>query len=503
MTRPIDLSAAREQRSWRSLLVVDKQGNPKRTVGNTLTVLSAHPAWSGVLAYDEFGECVVVTKAPPMLDIHAPESYAPGDWTDEDTTRSRAWFSSEIGYEPTTTMMDEAVEGAARMRRIHPVRDWLQTLTWDGTPRIDSFVAEYLGGARSLYTCAVGRRWLISAVARIFAPGSKVDSMLVLEGIQGIGKSSAIRILAGAPWFADTGIVVGVKDTYQNLRRVWLYELGELASLRRSDIEKTKGFLSSPVDTYRPSYGHRSRPFPRQTVFAGTVNPDGSGYLNDPTGARRFWPVGCSDVDLVAIQRDREQLWAEARVAYEAGEPWHLDTDDLRRMAAQETAQRTEQDAWLPLVERWLKDPTVPDPVHRDHRERIDFEVGFTTADVALGALGFHAARIGRGDATRIGKVLHDLGYYARDSRVPSHGVTRPRRYFKVVTDGCDAEAASNGSSHNDTTRSDDYIHEENGFDRSTDRNTKSGRDVVSADLIDQDQPYLFENSDWDWGGDA
>src|SRR5690606_13944988 len=133
-----------------------------------------------------------------MRETDAPATHEPGDWVDIDTTRSCAWFASEIGFEPTQSHMDQAVEAAARKTIVHPVRDWLSSLQWDGVERLNGFVADYLGGYRGPYSAAVGRRWLISAVARAFRPGAKADSMLILEGTQGIGKSSALRLLAGA-----------------------------------------------------------------------------------------------------------------------------------------------------------------------------------------------------------------------------------------------------------------------------------------------------------------
>lgn len=439
------MSAARRAKAWRTGLLLSPKGDPRRSLANVMHVLALHPNWTGVLAYDEFAQCVITRGAPPMREQDAPQAYVLGDWTDEDSARTAAWFAAEVGFEPDIGQVDHGIAAIARKVVVHPVRDWLRSLTWDGKPRLDAFVADYLGGARSAYSAAVGRRWLIAAVARVFRPGSKVDSMLVLEGVQGIGKSSALRVLAGTEWFADTGIEVGHKDSYQSLRRKWVYEFSELASIRGREIERVKNFLSSQVDTFRASFGRRTQDHPRQVVFAGSTNE--LHYLNDPTGARRFWPVRCTAIELAAIVRDREQLWAEARAAYEANEPWHLDTADLRAMAAAEAEDRTEQDAWLPLVGKWLEDPT-----------RAAADRGFTTAEVLTGALGFEPARIDRSATTRVGIVLRSLGLETRGQE--REGVTRVRRYYRVVPPGCDAAEAENGSCHNVTTQSGAYVYE-------------------------------------------
>jgi hypothetical protein len=423
---------------WRSGLLLSNKGEPKRCLANVMHVFSLHPEWAGVLAFDAFGLAVVTLKRPPMRNQDAPQDYATGDWTDEDSARTVAWFASEVGFEPGVVQVDQAVGAVARKRTVHPVRDYLTALDWDGVARLDDFASAYLGAARSAYSAAVGRRWMIAAVARVFEPGAKVDSLLGLEGQQGIGKSSALRILAGPEWFADTGITIGDKDSYQSLRRKWIYEFAELASIRGREVERVKNFLSSQVDTYRASYGRRTQDHPRQVVFAGSTNEEH--YLADPSGSRRFWPVRCGEVDLAAIRRDRDQLWAEARRAYQAGEPWYLDTSELRALAAAEQAERMEHDDWIDIVSRWLKAPTKPDGLSVA-REIVDLESGITTADVLLGALGFPPERIAPAATKRVGHVLRALGFSPRQQR---EGAERVRRYFRTCDGTRDTDEAEN-----------------------------------------------------------
>jgi len=439
---------------WRAGLLTTSKGEVKRCLANTMHTLSMHPDWAGVLAFDAFGLAVVTRKRPPMRSQDEPAEYSVGDWSDEDTARTVAWFATAVGFEPAAAHVDQAVGAVARKTTVHPVRDYLSSLTWDSAERLSAFAATYLGAYPSPYSAAVGRRWMIAAVARVFDPGCKVDSLLGLEGQQGIGKSSALRLLAGPAWFADTGITIGDKDSYQSLRRKWIYEFAELSSIRGRDVERVKNFVSSQCDTYRASYGRRTQDHPRQVVFAGSTNEDQ--YLNDPTGARRFWPLKCGVVDLAALKRDRDQLWAEACAAYRAGEPWHLDTPDLRALAQAEAAEREERDDWIDVVGRWLDAPAR------------ELAKGITTAEVLQLAIGMPAERITPASTKRIGHVLRALGFHRRQVRVGGWN-RREWRYFYVTDNAAETSSrdatgdtfgAESGSSHHVTNTCGVLTHE-------------------------------------------
>jgi putative DNA primase/helicase len=465
---------------WRSGIVQTEKGAPKRCLANVMHVLSLHPDWHRVLAWDAFGLAVVTRKRPPMRGQDAPEDYAIGDWTDEDSARTASWFTAEVGFEPTSRMVDEAVAAVARRHVVHPVRDWLSSLKWDQVERLNGFAASYLGAPESKYAAAVGRRWLIAAVARVCQPGCKVDSLLGLEGSQGIGKSSALRLLAGNEWFADSGIEIGTKDSYQALRRKWIFELAELSSIRGKEIERVKNFLSSQVDTYRASYGRRTQDHPRQVVFAGSTNE--LHYLADQTGSRRFWPVKCTTVNLAAIKRDRSQLWAEARVAYEAGEPWHLDTPELRALAAEEASHREEEDAWEELVGAWLEAPVRKELASK----------GVTTSEVLLGALGFAAERITHAAAQRVGRVLRKLGWEPRQERAEGE---RARRYRPTCDGVCVTSEAEKGSSHSVTHVTDDPCVGEQGKSGLLEVIGKASVPSVTCDTDDIERAAIQEES--------
>jgi predicted P-loop ATPase len=205
---------------------------------------------------------------------------------------------------------------------------------------------------RILTSPAIGSRWLISAVARIFQPGAKADCCLILEGPQGIRKSTALRTIAGE-YFTDELADLGSKDAAMQTRGVWIIELSELDNLSHAEVARIKAFMSRATDQFRPPYGMRLVESPRQCVFAGTVN-HGS-YLRDETGGRRFWPVVCGQIDVDGLGEVRDQLWAEAKARYESGCPWWLDTADLVQLASDQQEARYDDDPWEEVIGPWLE----------------------------------------------------------------------------------------------------------------------------------------------------
>lgn len=229
--------------------------------------------------------------------------------------------------------VSDAVIQIAREQPYHPVRQYLDGLRWDGTPRLDAVSETYLGAAPTPLARVMLRRWFISAVARAMEPGCKVDTVLVLVGPQGRQKSSFFRVLAGGPWFSDSSMTLGDKDSYLNLHAAWIYEWAELESMQRArDVGTVKAFVSSQDDTFRPPYGRATSKFLRSCVIVGTTNDEE--FLTDSTGNRRYWPVTVSErilLDLLAEHRD--QLWAEAVYAYRQKEKWWLDEDEDRSLS--------------------------------------------------------------------------------------------------------------------------------------------------------------------------
>lgn len=420
---------------WRSLLERDesKKGEPLRnSLGNAIVFLS-HEEWDGVLAYDEFGACVVKLRPPPVRPQDAPTGGGEaGDWTDDDTRRTVAWLGKVTGKDFHILTVENAIHVVARKQTIHPVRAWLESLEWDGEPRLDTMLVDCFGVADSAYARGVSSRWTISAVARIMRPGCQADCALVLEGLQGHGKSTGLEALAGQGWFADTGLDLGSKDSYQCLRRKWIYELGELTGVKGKAIERVKAFLSARVDNYRPSFGKRNVDFPRQTVFAATTNE--TKYLTDPTGNRRFLPVRCvRAIDRARIADTRAQLWAEAVHRFRAGEAWHVDTPEFRALCLAEQEARLDHDPWEESIADWLASPWLPvtDAAGHTHRRPVDLTRGVSTRDVLVGCLGKRIGDVTRADEMRVGESLRRMGFEMREFKV-HEGESRKtvRRYL-------------------------------------------------------------------------
>lgn len=338
--------------------------------------------------------------------------------SDRDVVDVAVWIDERYSCEVSSTTAYQILDTAAREAAYHPIRDYLSGLRWDGVERLRGFAFTYLNASQDDPNADLWAeyclRWIVSAVARSFAgvdPISgvptlvKADHVLVLAGRQGAGKSTAARILGG-DYHADTPIQYGTRDAYQALRGVWCYELAELAKVRGSELEAVKAFISAERDHYRPSYGRCEVDAPRQCVFLATVNPDGAGFLRDPTGERRWWVVPIGDrVDGDALRRDRDQIWAEALALYEAGVQWWLSPEYELRQAEDATRWAT-VDAWQDRIDLWLS------------VSRSEVSAGVTLAEVASKALNLDNPS--RGDSMRLAQLLKARGL--RRCRVIQNG---------------------------------------------------------------------------------
>ena len=357
-------------------------------------------------------------------------------WSDRDDALVANWLQHQDINVPLS-IAGQAVEVVARDRSFHPVREYRDGLTWDGTARLDAWLEHYLGADNTPYHRAVGPRWMISAVARIYVPGCKADCALILEGPQGNQKSSALMALAD-PWFTDRLSDLRSKDAIMETRGVWIIEIAELDTMRQAGINTIKAFMSRTQDRFRPPYGKRLVDLARQCVFAGSINPEG-GYLKDPTGGRRFWPVRCGTINLPALQQDRDQLWAEAHERFRRQEPWWLETQELDGLAAQEQAERYQGDAWDEPIEAYLANVIVWKPNGRGERiERRQPRPAplddVSVPEILEHALGIEKSRWTQPDQNRVVRCLLTLGFKQCRARQGGHGpeAKRGRRYRRT-----------------------------------------------------------------------
>jgi len=259
----------------------------------------------------------------------------------------------KFGFDPGSQFMYDALKLQCMQNSYDPVLDYLNSLEWDGVSRVDDWLVRYCGAQDTPFIRAVGRKVLIAAVRRVKEPGCKFDYILVMEGPQGVGKSTALKILAGGEEnFSDAEILgVDKREQQEAVQGVWIYEVAELDGLSKSEVTRVKVFLSKAVDSARPAYGRARVDRKRRCIFVATTNEDT--YLRDTTGNRRFWIVPVGKIDLVGLARDRDQLWAEA-VALEAqSEPLVLH-ETLWAVAAAIAKQREEVDPWEDMLERKL-----------------------------------------------------------------------------------------------------------------------------------------------------
>ncbi|MEO5811564.1 MAG: VapE domain-containing protein [Rhodanobacter sp.] len=393
---------------WSADITRTSTGKPDSTTHNTLLVMDNDPRLSGLFSLDEFANVVRLTRDPVWFGGERDE------FTDQDGTELSAWLGSPTRYRLSVKrdMVMDCVEAMARRHKVHPVRVYLSGLQWDGVPRIDRMFPTLFSSPDDEYTRQAARCFMVSAVARILwvdpkvrHNGAQVDFMLVLEGDQGKGKTSAVRALIGPEWYAETLESPGNKDFYQGLRGRWGVEIGEMDSFSKADVTKVKQAITSRFDTYRPSYGRVSRSFRRECVFVGTTNEHE--YLRDASGGRRFLPVKVDTVRIAEITAQRDQLWAEAVTLFRAGYAWW----ELPADAVEQQEERFSEDSWQGVIRNWLAGRAED----KDYPSRftpvgsgvpIDWT---TTSEVLNWALKIEIGKHGKPDQMRVAAIMRRL----------------------------------------------------------------------------------------------
>lgn len=372
---------------WKADLEYSKSGKLQCTISNIILILENDPALKGRIVHDLFAGFDGVVGGLPW-------NKKATQWTDSDDANLRVWLEKNYGLTGKEKIAD-ALTAVLTRHSYHPIRDYLNGLTWDGVPRLERLIIDYIGAEDTELNRVMTRKHFTAAVTRVFRPGCKYDYCLVMTGPEGAGKSTLLNKMGGQ-WFNDSITTTEGKEGMDQLRRAWIIEMGELASIKRSDVESIKAYLSKRVDIYRAAYARRTAEHPRQCIFCGTTNE--ALFLKGDNGNRRFWVIPV-DPSLRkysnwqdAIDRDRDQIWAEAVQYYKAGEKLYLD-DKLEAQAKKRQAEYNDDhddpladmlynflDAKLPpdwetydLNRRraWWRNPDPLDAVGTDVRTRV------------------------------------------------------------------------------------------------------------------------------------
>lgn len=339
---------------WQNRFVLTESGKLKPSAAkNWGLLLEYHPHMEGVLQYDEFKHRVMLMRCPPWEALGS--SWEPRAITDSDEMEAVMWLEARH-MTPKASGLNGVIQTVARRNKFDRLREYLEGLEWDGKPRVTRFASDYLGCAGN-YAPIISERWLISSVARGLKPGCKMDTMPILEGPQGALKSSAVKSLYGEEFFTDGLSDISTKDAKMEMQGVWCIEAAEMFRLTLAGVDEVKKFLTQQNDRFRPPYGRTLIDAPRRCVLVGTINPEGVGYLRDATGARRFWPLAVGRIDHDAIERDRDQLWAEAVQMFKLGTPWWVQ-DDEQAIVKVEQERRGDVDVWAAVIAPLLKTRT-------------------------------------------------------------------------------------------------------------------------------------------------
>ena len=430
---------------WQNGLELDKSGHVKNTLRNLTLILENDPNLKGVV----FNQLLDGMEIKGEVPWNHPSKF----WRDADDAQLISYVDAHYGTFSARNY-DIAVTKVADDRAYHPIREFIESLPeWDKVPRVDTLLVDYLGAGDTAYVRAVTRKTLCAAISRVLRPGCKFDSMLVLNGPQGVGKSTLIAKLAGE-WFSDSLNLGDTKDktAAEKLQGYWILEIGELAGLKKAEVETLRSFLSRQNDIYRAAFGKRATPHLRQCVFFGTTNAE-SGYLRDTTGNRRFWPVktpGSGKKQSWNLTHEEIlQIWAEALVYVRQGEKLYL-SPEMDALAKDEQREAMESDEREGLVREYL-DTLLPERwAEMDLFERRNFLTGsdfgglqekgtvkrtsVSNMEIWCECFGKERANLRRTDSNELTGILARLGWKRADNkvRIPLYG---PQYVF--VPKGC------------------------------------------------------------------
>lgn len=425
--------------NWREKLRLTDRGGIAQTIENVVTILRYDPKLAGSLALNEMEHNIVARRDLPWRKVRGTSQ-----WVDADDAALRYYLERVYGIASKDRIFD-AVNVVASENKFHPVRDYLDTCTWDGVPRVETLLIDYLGAEDNAYTRAVTRKALAAAVARIYRPGCKFDYMLTIRGRQGLGKSALIAKLGGK-WFSDSFTTLQGKDAYEQVQGVWIMEVGELAGMRKAEAETIKLYISKQVDRFRPAYGRRTREFPRQCIFIGTTNE--TQFLRDATGNRRFWVVDLPNTSPANVwdELDDElvrQIWGEAVQIWHKGEKLYL-SHELEEEARRIQEIYEEEDPRRGVIETYLEHLLPEDWEDMDLYSRREWlqnsDTGtvkreiVTAYEIAVEALGYSPERLERRVTYEIRSIMQQIkGWRHQGSKMVTTKLYGRQKYYRRI----------------------------------------------------------------------
>lgn len=366
---------------WRQCALECNDKNiPNANFDNATRLMERHPTFAGMFWFDDFLQRVMTAWDGQARELR-----------DADEDHVHLWMQRVAGIARMPKMAaQQAINVVAYANRRNELTEWLDSLKWDGVNRLEQLMSAGFSAERNEYSEAVGRCWVVSMVARAYAPGCKVDTMPVFEGTQGTKKSTALQVLVGERWFTEIHDDIMSKDFFITLQGNLLVEISEMHAFGRAEVERIKGVITCRNDRYRAPYGRVAQDHPRQCVFGGTTNRDD--WNRDETGARRFWPIKClSEIDLGWIATQRSQLFAEAVARYRRGEQWW---DVPGEAAEREQDARRAHDVWQDKIYDYL-----------------DGRSWATTTDVLERVVGLELSKQSLQEQRRCGSVMRALGW--------------------------------------------------------------------------------------------
>lgn len=381
------------------------------TLSSVTEILTHDQAWRGVLAYDEFSYLTVKRTRPPFRGEL-------GEWREFDTIELRFWISAHYGITVGNRVAEQAVLTVAKKNTFHPVREYLGRLEWDGIKRVDTWFPVHLKSPDDAYHRAVGKKFLVGAVARVMAPPVKIENVLMLKVMRDVEATTVLSTLAGKDWYSEAYFVTDNCAGNDYLQGVWIHALTELDSFTKAELSHARRQFESTRDRYYTSFASRPQLLPRQCVMVGVVNNFHG--LKISREGRRYWSVRCGDVDVTALASARDQLWAEALHLYQQDVRWWVTAEEEPLFEKPHNAC-ARIDTWESSIRDWINAPD-----QRVHNT-------FTSDDIIIGALKMGTVKDKRPEQTKVGNIMRRLRWKKKRPMETDKETGKKGRVYRYV----------------------------------------------------------------------